>query len=223
MPRYPAAGEPDKEQADTVAITKAGPPRSFGIALSEQPAFQRASPEPGREEGSGSGTEWAAMPHEDTYARQADPLVSYDVEPDVPGPGMGAAGASEIRVRIRSSADIVAARQQGRILAALIGLSSSNLTMIATAISEVGRNIVEYTKEGEIAISLISHGSRKGVKVVASDEGPGIADIATVMRDGFSTSQGLGIGLPGARRLMDDFEIASELDKGTTITMKKWL
>jgi serine/threonine-protein kinase RsbT len=129
----------------------------------------------------------------------------------------------EARVRIQSSADIVTARQQGRTMAAEIGFSNSNLTIIATAISEVARNIVEYAKEGEAVITLVNDGPRKGVKIVLSDQGPGIAEIASVMRDGFSTGRGLGIGLPGARRLMDEFEIASEVGKGTTITMKKWL
>jgi serine/threonine-protein kinase RsbT len=129
----------------------------------------------------------------------------------------------EARVRIQSSADIVTARQQGRSIAAEIGFSTSNLTIIATAISEIARNIVEYAKEGEAVISLINDGPRQGIQIILSDEGPGIPDTSTVMRDGFSTGRGLGIGLPGARRLMDEFEIASEVGRGTTITMKKWV
>jgi len=128
----------------------------------------------------------------------------------------------EVRVRIQSSADIVLARQQGRALASQLGFSSSNLTIIATAISEVARNIVEYAKEGEVVLSLINDTNKNGVQIVAADSGPGIADISTVMRDGFTTGNGLGIGLPGARRLMDEFEISSEVGKGTTVTMKKW-
>jgi len=142
---------------------------------------------------------------------------------DALGPVLNATIAHEAHVPIRSSADIVVARQHGRALASLIGFSSSNLTMIATAISEMARNIVEYAREGEVTITLINSGNKRGVKIVASDQGPGIADIAAVMRDGFSTGQGLGIGLPGARRLMDEFEIASEIDKGTTVVLKKWL
>jgi serine/threonine-protein kinase RsbT len=129
----------------------------------------------------------------------------------------------EARVRIQSSADIVTARQQGRTIAAEIGFSNSNLTIIATAISEIARNIVEYAKEGEAVISLINDGPRQGIQIVLSDEGPGIPDTSTVMRDGFSTGRGLGIGLPGARRLMDEFEIVSEVGRGTTVTMKKWI
>jgi serine/threonine-protein kinase RsbT len=129
----------------------------------------------------------------------------------------------EARVRIQSSADIVTARQQGRSIASEIGFSNSNLTIIATAISEIARNIVEYAKEGEAVISLINDGPRQGIQIILSDEGPGIPDTSTVMRDGFSTGRGLGIGLPGARRLMDEFEIVSEVGRGTTITMKKWI
>jgi serine/threonine-protein kinase RsbT len=129
----------------------------------------------------------------------------------------------EARVRIQSSADIVTARQQGRSIAAEIGFSNSNLTIIATAISEIARNIVEYAKEGEAVISLINDGPRQGIQIILSDEGPGIPDTSTVMRDGFSTGRGLGIGLPGARRLMDEFEIVSEVGRGTTVTMKKWI
>jgi serine/threonine-protein kinase RsbT len=130
---------------------------------------------------------------------------------------------TEVHVRILSSADIVTARQQGRALASQVGFSQSNLTIIATAISELARNIVEYAKEGEVIITLISDANKKGVEVVAMDQGPGIADVSTVMRDGYSTGKGLGIGLPGARRLMDEFEIASEVGKGTIVTMKKWV
>ena len=136
---------------------------------------------------------------------------------------MAVSKESQVHVRIQNSADIVAARQQGRALAAIAGFSHSNLTIIATAISEVARNIVEYAKEGEVIITLIEDATKKGVEIVASDQGPGIADISTVMRDGFSTGKGLGIGLPGARRLMDEFCIASEVGSGTIVTMKKWV
>ena len=136
---------------------------------------------------------------------------------------MAVSKESQVHVRIQNSADIVAARQQGRALASMAGFSHSNLTIIATAISEIARNIVEYATEGEVIITLINDASKKGVEIVAADQGPGIADVSTVMRDGYSTGKGLGIGLPGARRLMDEFEIASEIGKGTTVTMKKWV
>lgn len=130
---------------------------------------------------------------------------------------------SEVRVGIRSSVDVVMARERGRALASSVGFANSNLTIIATAISEVARNIVEYAREGELRMMRVDNGSRHGVRIVAEDSGPGIADTAVVMRDGYSTGQGLGIGLPGSKRLMDDFEIASVVGKGTTVTMTKWV
>jgi serine/threonine-protein kinase RsbT len=130
---------------------------------------------------------------------------------------------NEVRVRIQSSLDIVIARQEGRTMAATLGFSNTNLTIIATAISEVARNIVEYAKEGEITIATVGNGVAKGLKIVARDQGPGIVDIDTAMRDGYSTSRSLGLGLPGAKRLMDEFEITSTVGRGTTITMKKWI
>lgn len=129
---------------------------------------------------------------------------------------------SEVRVPIHTLSDIVAARRRGRELASQVGFSNSNLTLIATAISEVARNIVEFADKGEVIISVVKNGTKQGVKIVVTDQGPGIADVARVMRDGYSTGEGLGIGLPGTRRLMDEFEISSRVGKGTVITMKKW-
>ena len=128
----------------------------------------------------------------------------------------------ETHVAIDRDGDIIAARQKARELAVLVGFSGSDLTIIATAISEVARNIVVYADRGEIVLSALQRGSQRGVLVVARDEGPGIADIDRAMRDGFSTGKSLGLGLPGAKRLMDEFEIVSEIGKGTTITMRKW-
>jgi serine/threonine-protein kinase RsbT len=145
------------------------------------------------------------------------------VSPQTPVMDDASVAAGEVQVPIRSSADIVTARQKGRALAALAGFSASNLTIIATAISEVARNIVEYAGKGDVTITLIGQGGRTGVRIVANDSGPGIPDVALVMRDGYSTGSGLGIGLPGARRLMDEFEIASAVGEGTTISMRKWL
>jgi serine/threonine-protein kinase RsbT len=125
-------------------------------------------------------------------------------------------------VFIGSAADIVAARQAGRALASRLGFSRSDLTIVATAISEVARNIVEYAGRGEIRLSPCQQGGRIGLCVVATDKGPGIPDVERALRDGYSTHRGLGLGLPGARRLMDEFEIVSEVGSGTTVTMKKW-
>lgn len=128
-----------------------------------------------------------------------------------------------VRVRIQCSADIVTARQEGRSMATTLGFTSTTLTLIATAISEVARNIVEYAKEGEISIAPVGNGTVKGLRIVARDQGPGIVDLETAMRDGYSTSKSLGMGLPGAKRLMDHFEISSARGQGTTITMTKWI
>ncbi len=127
-----------------------------------------------------------------------------------------------IRIWIKSDADTVIARQQGRALAAQLGLSSGDQALVATAISELARNIVEYAKQGEIVLELTQRNARRGLIVIAHDEGPGIPNIELAMQDGYSTGRGLGLGLPGSRRLMDEFDIVSQVGKGTTITVKKW-
>ena len=128
----------------------------------------------------------------------------------------------EIRVAINSDQDIVLARQKGRALAAEFGFAAGDATLIATAISELARNIVSYARKGQITLKIVNSTSRQGLSIIASDEGPGIPDISLAMRDGFSTSGSFGMGLPGVRRLMDDFEITSRPGKGTTVTVKKW-
>jgi serine/threonine-protein kinase RsbT len=133
---------------------------------------------------------------------------------------VGADGAA--RVVVKRDGDIVEARQKGRELAQQIGFTGSDLTLIATAISEIARNIVVYAQAGEISLSITEKNGRPGILVVAQDEGPGIADVERAMRDGYSTGNSLGLGLPGARRLMDDFEISSTVGRGTTVTMRKW-
>lgn len=130
--------------------------------------------------------------------------------------------ANETRVPITSEADIVTARQEGRSLAKEVGFEGANLTLIAAAISEVSRNIVEYARSGEIILRTVNNGSRHGLCVVARDAGPGIPDVAQAMQYGYSTRRGLGVGLPGAKLLMDEFNIVSKVGVGTTITMKKW-
>jgi serine/threonine-protein kinase RsbT len=129
---------------------------------------------------------------------------------------------SSRRIAIARDADIVAARLAGRELATEAGFKGSDLTLIATAISEVARNIVVYAGDGEISLAVLQNEHRKGRSVVARDQGPGIPDIERAMQDGFSTGNSLGLGLPGARRLMDEFEIESHVGQGTTITMRKW-
>jgi len=130
---------------------------------------------------------------------------------------------SETRVPINSATDIVMARQKGRALATALGFSGADLTLIATAISEVARNIVDHAKLGEIILCAAHQGSRHGISITAQDEGPGIKDVFQAMQYGYSTRKGLGVGLPGAKWLMDEFCIYSKVGKGTTVTMKKWL
>lgn len=130
--------------------------------------------------------------------------------------------SDEERIAIVSETDIVTARRRGRELAAEGGFDGSDLTIIATAISELARNIVAYARTGEMTLRVVRSGDRCGLLVVARDEGPGIDDLALVMQDGFSTGRSLGLGLPGAKRLMDEFDIVSELGQGTTVTMTKW-
>jgi serine/threonine-protein kinase RsbT len=131
--------------------------------------------------------------------------------------------ATDETVLIRGEFDVVAARLRGRELAGEIGFVGSDLTVIATAISEVARNIVTYADAGEVSLAPANGGGRKGIVIVASDHGPGIADVSLALQDGYSTTRSLGLGLPGARRLMDEFEIESTLGVGTTVTMRKWL
>lgn len=130
--------------------------------------------------------------------------------------------SAERRISISSDADIVIARQQGRALAEQLGFSGSELTIIATAISEVARNIVEYAKVGEITLSSLADRDRRGILIIARDQGPGIPDINKAMQDGYSTSGSLGLGLPGAKRLMDELEVSSSVGQGTVVKMKKW-
>ncbi len=130
---------------------------------------------------------------------------------------------NETRVLITSALDIVTARQRGRSLATELGFEGTEVTLVAAAISEVARNIVEYAKSGEILFQPVKNGTKQGLCVVARDQGPGIADVAQAMQYGYSTRRGLGVGLPGAKLLMDEFDIVSKLGAGTTITMKKWL
>ncbi|OLD76782.1 MAG: hypothetical protein AUG87_07190 [Candidatus Rokubacteria bacterium 13_1_20CM_4_70_14] len=131
--------------------------------------------------------------------------------------------AGEVRVPIDCDTDIVAARQNGRELAGWCGFPATDRVLVSTAISELARNIVRYATSGEIILRLVDDGGKRGVEVLAADTGPGILDVTLAMRDGFSTSRSLGLGLPGVRRIMDEFEISSEWGRGTTVTTRKWM
>jgi serine/threonine-protein kinase RsbT len=129
---------------------------------------------------------------------------------------------AEHHISITSDDDIVPARAEGRALAQQLGFSRIDATLIATAISEIARNILVYAGTGDVVLESRHESDRCGVAVVAHDSGPGICDIDAAMKEGFATGDGLGLGLPGARRLMDEFSIDSAPGQGTTVSMVKW-
>ena len=128
----------------------------------------------------------------------------------------------EIHVPISSDADTVIAREKGRDAALDIGLSRTEATFVATAISEIARNITAHAGQGEIVIARVTDGRRAGLSVTARDAGPGIPDVDAVLRQDYESDAGLGIGLWGAQRLMDEVQVVSVPGEGTTVTMKKW-
>ncbi len=127
-------------------------------------------------------------------------------------------------IPVKVDLDIVLARVEGRNLAKELGFGTIDQARIATAISELARNVVLYAPEGKVTLrAIISDNGERGIEVVCEDTGPGIADVELVMQDGYSTSSGLGMGLPGTKRLMDEFELETELGVGTKVTVRKWL
>ena len=130
---------------------------------------------------------------------------------------------AEERIAIESDNDVVTARQRARELAAMVDLTSMDQTLLATAISEVARNITTYATRGEVLLSIVrDNGGREGIRVVARDQGPGIENLDLAMQDGYTSGGGLGLGLPGARRLVDEFDIETAPSAGTTVTLVKW-
>jgi serine/threonine-protein kinase RsbT len=131
--------------------------------------------------------------------------------------------ATDFVVDVNNSDDIVTARQAGHELARKLGFSLTDVTMIATAISEIARNITSYAGRGEVRVGVQYRDGRQALVVRAEDDGPGIADIERALEDGYSTGRGLGLGLPGARRLMDRLVVESSPGKGTVVEMWKWI
>ena len=131
--------------------------------------------------------------------------------------------STEVVVQVERELDVVCARQKARELAAALGFSTTDQTLVATAISEVARNIVCYAGNGTVLLQAVEENGRRGLLIVADDRGPGIENMELAMRDGYSTGKSLGLGLPGAKRLVDSFELRSVPGAGTTITMRKWL
>jgi serine/threonine-protein kinase RsbT len=132
--------------------------------------------------------------------------------------------SDEIRVPITVEQDVVRARQRARELARDLGFNALDQSRIATAVSELTRNVVKYAGQGEMSLATISRGTAHvGIEVVVRDEGPGIPNVDDAMRKGTTTGGGLGLGLPGTRRLMDEMELTSTVGKGTTVTVRKWM
>jgi len=135
----------------------------------------------------------------------------------------GEAVATEARVVVEADRDIVTARQQGRLMAAQLGFSPGTATLIATAISELAQNILMYARRGEMLMRTVETNGSRGIAVEATDEGPGIPQPQRALEDGYSTSGRLGLGLPGVKRLMDEFRLETTPGRGTRIMVKKWL
>jgi serine/threonine-protein kinase RsbT len=123
---------------------------------------------------------------------------------------------------VREVGDIVAVRQQTRLLAGEVGLSLVDQTKIVTAASELARNAVVYGGGGSVRMEVLENGVKKGLRLVFADQGPGIPDVERALTDGFSTGTGLGLGLGGARRLVNEFAIDSEIGRGTRVTIARW-
>ena len=130
--------------------------------------------------------------------------------------------SESVRVEIAAGTDMVAARAAARALATELGFTRTDATLIATAVSEITRNIVVHAGRGEIVMTSLREDARYGLQVTAMDAGPGIRDVTAALEQGYAGRGGLGLGLPGARLLMDEFEIESSPDSGTTVTMRKW-
>lgn len=126
-------------------------------------------------------------------------------------------------IEIEGEEDVVRARRAGRDMAQQLGFRTVDQSRVATAISELARNILLYAGRGELLVRPLGEESPTGLEIIARDQGPGIADIERALQDGFSSSRGLGIGLPGTRRLVDEMTIESQVGLGTTITARKWL
>ena len=150
-------------------------------------------------------------------------VESNPAAPAVPGPeAVPQAGRAWVRIPVREEADVAIARICVRRLAADGGLSESRTHSLATAVSEIARNIVVHGRAGDLAVAVAGAGDRRGLVVVARDSGPGIPDLEMAMQDGYSTAGRLGLGLSSARRLVDEFDVESSIDNGTTVTLRMW-
>lgn len=152
-----------------------------------------------------------------------DPEASPDSTRWSLGPGLGPARIrSEVVLRVDNATDALLARDRGRELAISVGLSPTDSASVAAAVSELVRNLIAYATRGEVILRVIENERSQGVEVLVIDEGPGIADVELALQERFSTSGGLGLGLPGVQRLMDELNIASRVGRGTTVAIRKW-
>jgi len=133
-----------------------------------------------------------------------------------------AAGEEEVMLILRSEVDVLRARKEGQRLAQEIGMNRIDSVKVATAVSEIASNALFHGQQATIRLCVVQEGKRSGLSVIVADKGPGIPDLGAALRDGYSTRKSLGIGLGAAKRMMDDFEICTGIDKGTTVTMTKW-
>jgi serine/threonine-protein kinase RsbT len=123
---------------------------------------------------------------------------------------------------IAKEVDVIPFRNRLKEYAVKIGMGLVNQTKIITAASELARNMLKYANGGKVSIEVISKGRENGIRLIFEDKGPGIADVGLAMKDGYSTGKSLGLGLPGTKRLVSEFNIVSEVGKGTTVTVIKW-
>ena len=130
---------------------------------------------------------------------------------------------NEERIKIANDIDVAAASSKALRFGEIAGFNSAKRYMVATVVSELGTNICRYARDGEITVRVIEDETKKGIEIVANDIGPGIADIEAAMQDNFSTSNSLGLGLPGVKRMMDEFKIETEEGVGTKVTIRKWV
>jgi serine/threonine-protein kinase RsbT len=131
-------------------------------------------------------------------------------------------GATDGEVRIQAEGDIVLVRRTVREVTTRMGFGITDVTRVVTTASELARNVVLYAGSGVMHWHVLSNRAEAGIELIFTDCGPGIADISQAMQEGYSTSRGLGMGLPGSRRLMDELEIQSTVGTGTTVTVRKW-
>lgn len=125
-------------------------------------------------------------------------------------------------LRVRQSHDMITVRQRARELAVQLGFSLVNQTKLVTAVSELARNMLDWGGGGIVRIEIVNSGSRQGIRLTFEDRGPGIPDLELAMKDGYSGGAGLGLGLGGAKRLVDEFQIDSQPGKGTRVSITRW-